>query len=250
MFKPVTLPPARRLSDVVARQLEHLIVEGRLQPGEGLPSERELAKQIGVSRPSLREALSELRSRGLIEPARNGGAVVTELTRTSLTEPLSQMLERHPSAIRDLIEMRDVLEAHAAALAAERATAADIRKLEAALEAQIRGRSRNTASLAKRDLDFHQAIAQASHNIAILHTAHGLTKLIKVFLQRGYEIILAAGDAREGKAAVEAQHAAILDAIRARDPEAARRASHAHLHQTEHIWTGAAASPSQARRRA
>jgi DNA-binding FadR family transcriptional regulator len=114
IFKPVTVPPALRLSDVIARQLEHMIVEGRLRPGEGLPSERELAKQIGVSRPSLREALSELRSRGLIEPARNGGAVVTELTRATVTEPLSQMLERHPSAIRDLIEMRVVIEAHAA----------------------------------------------------------------------------------------------------------------------------------------
>jgi GntR family transcriptional repressor for pyruvate dehydrogenase complex len=237
IFEPITLPPAQRLSDIIARQLEHLIVKGRLMPGDGLPSERELAKQIGVSRPSLREALSELRSRGLIEPARNGGAVVTELTRTTLTEPLSQMLERHPSAIRDLVEMRVVLEAHAASLAAVRATPADLEKLEAALGVQIATRSRNVATLAKRDLDFHQLIAQASHNIALLHTTHGLSKLIKVFVQRGYEIILSSGNAREGKAAIEQQHLAILNAIRGRDPEAARLAAHAHVRSTEYVWT-------------
>jgi len=206
-------------------------------PGDGLPSERELAKQIGVSRPSLREALSELRSRGLIEPARNGGAVVTELTKTTLTEPLSQMLERHPSAIRDLIEMRDVLEAHAASLAAVRATPADLAKLEAALGAHIATRSKNLATLAKRDLDFHQSIAQASHNIALLHTTHGLSKVIKVFVQRGYEIILSSDNAREEKTAIEQQHTAIFKAIRERNPEAARLAVHAHLRSTEHVWT-------------
>ena len=206
-------------------------------PGDGLPSERELAKQIGVSRPSLREALSELRSRGLIEPTRNGGAVVTELTKTALTEPLSQMLERHPSAIRDLIEMRDVLEAHAASLAAVRATPADLEKLEAALSAHIATQSRNRATLAKCDLDFHQSIAQASHNIALLHTTHGLSKVIKVFVQRGYEIILSSDNAREEKTAIEQQHTAIFKAIRRRNPEAARLAVHAHLRSTEHVWT-------------
>jgi GntR family transcriptional repressor for pyruvate dehydrogenase complex len=237
IFKPITLPPTLRLSDVIARQLEHMIVEGRLRPGEGLPSERELAKQIGVSRPSLREALSELRSRGLIEPARNGGAVVTELTKATVTEPLSQMLERHPSAIRDLIEMRVVIEAHAASLAAVRATRADLDKLQAALDAQMQGRSKNIATLAKRDLDFHQSIAEASHNIALVHTTHGLSKLIKVFVQRGYEIILSSTNAKEGKIDVEQQHLDILEAIRARDPEAARRAAYAHVRSTENVWT-------------
>jgi GntR family transcriptional regulator, transcriptional repressor for pyruvate dehydrogenase complex len=237
IFEPVILPPTRRLSDVIARQLEDLIVEGRLMPGDGLPSERELAKQIGVSRPSLREALSELRARGLIEPARNGGAVVTELTRTTLTEPLSRMLERHPSAIKDLIEMRDVLEAHAASLASVRATPADLEQLEAALNVHIATRSKNPATLARRDLDFHQSIAQASHNIALLHSTHSLSKVIEVFVQRGYEIILSSDDPRGRKTAIERQHAAIFNAIRERNAEAARLAVHAHLHLTENVWT-------------
>ena len=237
MFKPISPPPVTRLSDVIARQLEHMIVEGRLMPGDALPSERDLARQIGVSRPSLREALSELRSRGLIEPARNGGAVVKELTRATLTDPLSRMLERHPSTMRDLIEMRFVLEAHAAVLAATRATPADLAKLKVAIEAQVECRSRNAAILAKRDLDFHGTVAQASHNIALLHTAHGLSRLIRTFVRRGYELILASEKAREGKAAVEREHLAIYEAICRQDPEGARLAAHAHLRSTEQIWT-------------
>ena len=250
-FKVVTPPPTVRLSDVIARQLEQMIVEGRLMPGEGLPSERKLAKRLGVSRPSLREALSELRSRGFIEPARSGSAVVTELTRTAFTEPLSGMLERHPSAIGDLIDMRVVLDAHAASLAAVRATAPDLERIGAAIDAQIRSRSRNIVTLARLDLDLHQAIAQASHNIALLHTAHGLSKLIKVFVQRGYKIILSSADPRAGKTAIEQEHSAIFDAIRGRDPEAARLAVYAHVRSTEHTWTLGpdAAPPSRARTR-
>ncbi len=236
MFEAVSVPPAQRLSDLVARQLERLIIEGRLTPGEGLPSERELARQIGVSRASLREALSELRSRGLIEPARNGGAVVAELTRRTLTEPLSQMLERYPSAMWDLMEMRAELEAHAALLAAQRATPADIAALEAAFEIQVSGRSRKFAMLAKRDLDFHLLIAKASHNIALLHTTHSLTNLLQVLVQRGYELLLRSDTARQDLKVIERQHAAVLDAIRRRDPGAAQRAAQEHLRSTAVIW--------------
>jgi GntR family transcriptional regulator, transcriptional repressor for pyruvate dehydrogenase complex len=236
MFETVSAPPTQRLSDLVASQLERLIVEGRLTPGEGLPSERELAKQIGVSRASLREALSELRSRGLIEPARNGGAVVADLTRRTLTEPLSQMLERYPSAMWDLMEMRAELEAHSALLAAQRATAADIAALDAALELQIAGRSRKVATLAKRDLDFHLLIAKASHNIALLHTTHSLAKLLQVLVQRGYGLLLGSEGARRDLQTIAQQHAAILDAIRNRDAEAAKHAAQEHLRSTAMIW--------------
>lgn len=235
-FKRVVPPRVSRLSDVIASQLETMIVQGQLVPGEGLPSERELAKRLGVSRPSLREALSKLRSRGLIEPARNGGAVITELTRVTVTDPLSQILDRHPSAMRDLIEMRGVLEADAASMAAVRATDTDVKKLSIALEAQKGLRRKNVATLARRDLSFHQAVAQASHNIALLHTTHGLAKLLEAFIQRGYNIILSSEDASKRTGDIHEQHLAIFEAICRKDAPGARRAVRAHLHKTEHIW--------------
>jgi GntR family transcriptional repressor for pyruvate dehydrogenase complex len=247
IFKPITLPPPRRLPNAIAGQLERLIVEGRLTPGEGLPSERELAKQIGVSRPSLREALSELRSRGLIEPARNGGAVVTEITRATFTEPLSQLLARHPSAVKDLIEMRVVLEGHAAYLAAVHSTSVDLKKLESTLKAQSEQRLKNVATLAKRDLDFHQSVAQASRNIVLLHATYGLSRLINVFVQRGYEIILSCEDAAERRSAIVQEHFAIFEAIRGRDPEAARNAALAHVRSTEDVWTVGSQQPTEGR---
>jgi len=236
MFTPVSAPPALRLSDMIAQQLEHMIVQGKLPPGENLPSERELAKLLDVSRPSLREALSKLRSRGLIEPSRKGGTVVTELTKPAFTEPLSRILDRNPSAIRDVIEMRFVLEAHAAFLAATHAMPADLRRMEASLTKLTQTQSRDVVVLAGFDLDFHRSIVKASHNIALLHTVHGLSRLTRTFVQWGFEIVLASETAHDYRTELDAQHTAIFRAIAGRDPEAARGAALAHIMTTEQIW--------------
>ena len=79
-YRAITLPPRLRLSDSIAAQIEEFIVEGELRPGQTLPPERLLAKQFGVSRPSLREALLKLEARGLLRVERNGGFSVTDVT--------------------------------------------------------------------------------------------------------------------------------------------------------------------------
>ena len=237
MYKPVNAPPVQRLSSIVAQQLEDMIVRGEFLPGESLISERELAKQIGVSRPSLREALTELRSRGLIEMTRNRGAVIADLTKATFADPLAQLLERHPQSIHNLIEVRIILETQAAALAAIRSKKSDLDRIEKALRAHIRGRSRNTATLTAFDFEFHKEIALASHNIILSHTIHGMSDLITAFVQRGYEKILKSADPRKEKSAIEQQHTAIFEAIRKGDPEAARAAVDVHLRLTEVVWT-------------
>jgi GntR family transcriptional repressor for pyruvate dehydrogenase complex len=238
MFKPVIAPDVVRLSEVVTRQLESMISQGLLNPGEGLPAERELAKRLGVSRPSLREALSSLRSRGLIERARKGSAVVTDLTGPALTDPLFGLLGTHPDARRDVLELRFGLEAHASFLAAARATDADIAKIETALRASFGRRTHNPALLAKRDLAFHRAIVEGSHNLALLHTFHGLSKLTVAHVQRGYEMILASPSVREDRAELVRNHTAIFDAIRHRDSDGAWLAAYDHLRFTELVWAG------------
>ncbi len=249
-FRPVRSPAVVRLSDSISEQLERMISRGRLTPGEGLPSERELAKILGVSRPSLREALSKLRSRGLIERARKGSAVVTDLTGAFTTDPLLSPLGSHPGAMRDVLELRFGLEAHASFLAATRATRADLHKIEAALHASFGRRTSNAALLAKRDLAFHRTIAEASHNPALLHTFHGLSKLTVAFVQRGYERILAAETVSEVRAELVGNHTDIYAAIHRRDPDAAWLGAYAHLRFAELIWTGvrSAAAPEAALR--
>src|SRR5215813_6463482 len=133
-YREVTPPPRLRLSDSIANQVEELIVNGKLGPGHALPPERVLAQRFGVSRPSLREALLRLEARGLLKVARGGGFAVTDVTAPTLTDPLVHLLQRHPSAEQDVIELRHGLELVAAHFAAERATRSDRAGLKRAYE--------------------------------------------------------------------------------------------------------------------
>ena len=119
-----------RLADSVASELEARILEGSLAPGDRLPSERTLAIDMGVSRPSLREAMQKLVSKGLLTTRHGGGTFVTDRLEAHFVDPWSDMLKGNPLLHRDLLEFRQMLESQAASLAADRATDADISRLD------------------------------------------------------------------------------------------------------------------------
>ena len=121
---------APRLSDSIAEQLEQLILEGALKPGERLPAERELAQRLAVSRPSLREAILKLKTKGLIESRRGGGTYIKDIVANAVTNPLLHLLDAHPETIFDVLELRHALEETAALLAAQRATESDLARLQ------------------------------------------------------------------------------------------------------------------------
>ena len=109
-----------KLSDVIEQQLEFLILEGTLRPGEKLPPERELAKQFDVSRPSLREAIQRLEAKGLLLRRQGGGTFVQSSLWQSFSDPLVELLSDHPESQYDLLETRHALEGIAAYYAALR----------------------------------------------------------------------------------------------------------------------------------
>jgi GntR family transcriptional repressor for pyruvate dehydrogenase complex len=226
-FTAVAAPERRRLSDEIADQIERLIVEGALSPGEALPAERDLAQRLSVSRPSLREALLKMQARGLIQVRRGGGFAVTDVTAPTVAEPLAHVLNRHPKAAQDLLEMRHALEAVAAALAAQRATPDDLRKLQRALVAMGTTRAaRDSVAGAEADAGFHLAVAEASHNVALVHVTRGIFNLMRASILERHELFY--GNA-ENRRRLYAQHRAIFAAIRAGDAKAARDAAHTHL---------------------
>ena len=114
-----------KLSDVIEQQLEFLILEGTLRPGEKLPPERELAKQFDVSRPSLREAIQRLEAKGLLLRRQGGGTFVQSSLWQSFSDPLVELLSDHPESQYDLLETRHALEGIAAYYAALRSTDED-----------------------------------------------------------------------------------------------------------------------------
>ncbi len=227
VFDPVTAPRRARLSDAICTQVEALIVDGKLRPGEALPSERDLAQQLKVSRPSLREALLRLEAHGLVRVRRGGGYETADVLAPTLTDPLVHLLHRHARAVEDVLEMRHGVEALCASFAAERASAADIRRIGMAFRASDRRRGQHDPlGDADADAEFHLAIAEASHNTALVHVMRGLYNLLRTSAHRAREALYRHPGNLEF---LRDQHRTIYEAIVARDAEQARAAAQIHL---------------------
>ncbi|MFC3630256.1 FCD domain-containing protein [Paracoccus angustae] len=216
-----------RAAEAVARHVETLILEGSLAPGEGLLPERDLAARLNVSRPTLRDGLKLLQDRGLLVGEKGRGLRVAALGRAAITDPLLALLAQRPEVEDDYLDFRDVVESHAAGLAAARATEVDRERIRAALDGieAAHGAAR-PADEAEADAALHQAIYEASHNLVLLQIMRALAGNLRsnVAANRGRMFTLP-----QVRDHLRDQHRAIGEAILAGDPEAARTAAHAHL---------------------
>ncbi len=216
-----------RISDAVASTLERRILEGSLKPGDRLPPERELALEFGVSRPSLREAIQKLASKGMVQSRQGGGTYVTAALESSFFDPWQEMMGSYPNLREDMLEFRRMLEGQAAEWAAERATDADLLRLEQSFQAlQSAFENDDTERRSEADIAFHQAIGDASHNVLIGHLSAALLRLMHD------NIRLNLGELKTVPAAsslLMRQHAAIHSAIAERKPQAARSAAETHI---------------------
>lgn len=221
----------QRLSDTIAHELERRILDGALKPGDRLQPERELATELGVSRPSLREAIQKLVSKGLLHSRQGGGTYVTDRLDAGFIDPWQDMLRQHPNIQADLLEFRGMLEREAAALAARRATDADLQRIGEAyarVEALFaEGTSPEVLEQqVKADLAFHQTIAEAAHNVMFGHLTASLFRVINDHIDRNLRHL-------RGHASnwleLRDQHQAIWEGIRRRDPAAAQAAVRRHI---------------------
>ena len=142
------------------------ILEQRLEPGDRLPSERELGEQFGVSRTVVREAVRALVAKGVIEVISGSGLRIAEASPRTVRESLSLYLHNSTLDYERMHEVRAVLEVHMAGMAAERSSEDDLRVLTSAHEAMARAvdDGRSAEELAILDLEFHRAMARATHN--------------------------------------------------------------------------------------
>lgn len=216
-----------KVSDVIARDLEARILEGSLKPGDRLSPERELAVEFGVSRPSVREAIQNLVSRGLLTTRQGGGTWVTDRLDTNFSDPWQDMVRHHPNVREDVLEFRYLLEGAAAERAAERATDLDIARLDLAfsrLEAAYAASDR--AEQVAADLAFHQAIAEAAHNVMFGHLN---ASLLKIGTEQIDINLVELGQRPDRMAALMDQHRSIWQAVRAHNAAAAGQAARAHI---------------------
>ena len=160
------------VSERISRDISRLIVDGKLVTGDRIPGERELATLTNSSRASVRQALSELQLRGLIERRRGAGTVVADLRRPSIDAPLLAPLDSKERLLREVMDMRDVIEPQIAARAAQRASTQDITMLRQTIEAAealLTAPAAPGRRFAKFDLEFHMALARMTHNSMLTH---------------------------------------------------------------------------------
>ena len=215
------------ISREISYRLERLILDGGLAPGQKIPSERQLASRLGVSRAILREALHELQGRGVIETRHGKGSFVTSLVPGSgefdVQSPLVQLYEGHPRTLYDLLEVREQLEGQAAFLAAQRATPLDrhlITKAYRALEGT------DPLSNATPDHGFHQTIVEASHNPVLVHVLSGLKNMMLLTVQAAVSNLNPRAEMRK---TIERQHRQLFHAVVSSKPAAARRIATSHV---------------------
>lgn len=221
-FTPVT--SGARLSDQVAQQLAGEIAAGRLAAGEKLPPESRLVEQFAVSRTVVREAVSRLKSLGLVDSRQGSGVYV------SASPPYAPLNfdARHGesrSAVVQMAEVRRALEAEAAGLAAQRRQPADLERLKKAVQ-ELDLAVLSGGDGVEEDLKFHQAIADAAHNPFLIGTLDYLAQFM-----RGAIGVTRANEARRADfaAQVREEHAAVLRAIESRDIAQARAAASSHM---------------------
>ncbi|SDW22531.1 FadR/GntR family transcriptional regulator [Roseicitreum antarcticum] len=222
---------SEKLSQSVVRQIELLILRGILRPSERLPSERELAEKLGVSRPSLRDAVAELQERGLLATRAGAGIYVADVLGSAFSQALVTLFATHDEALFDYITFRRELEAMAAERAARLGSDTDLkvidtifRKMEAA-----HGK-RNPADEARLDAEFHLSIIEASHNIIMLHMMRSMFDLLREGVFYNRQMMFKQRTTRE---LLLEQHRDINSAIQHRDTDAARSAVEAHLNYVE-----------------
>ena len=224
LFEPIDSNP---LAERVAAQVETHILNGVLKEGARLPGERDLAEQLDVSRPKLREALRLLEDRGLINVVAGEGAFIATLSGPAMSPALISLYTRHPAALDDHLEYRRHQEAFAARLAAERATDSDHARLAGLVDAMKGAHHQGDPSRAPElDSAFHMAIVEASYNRTLIHTMASLYALNRsaVFFSR-MELLTSTTIAAD----LLDQHDAVANAIIAKDAEAAARLSAQHI---------------------
>ena len=213
------------VAEAIAGHIERLILQGALRAGDKLAAERDLAENLKVSRPSLREAIGLLSSRGLLETKKTGTFVAHFLT--PFTKPLATLLENNTEAVEDYFEFRQNIECLAARYAASRATDVDrdaIRRCIATMK--VVHEHDDPAEEAQADADLHLAIYDASHNLVLVHVMRAVAELLRSNIFYSRKQLYERGNVR---ASLLAQHIEIADAILAGKADAAARAANTHI---------------------
>ena len=220
-----------KVSDKVVQNLRILIEQDNMQVGDRLPAERKLCEQLGVSRSSLREAIQQLISMGILLSKVGAGTFLQQLpnnwSQDQIVQPLSLLIDQDPAYRFDVQEARTILEGGTAWYAAERATSEDLKNIRECYDQiayfQALG---DDDQAARADAKFHLAIAEASHNLVLIQMMRSLFDLLQFNVVLGRRKVYSESHRFDQ---LHDQHFQVMAAIERRDPEAAQKAVCGHI---------------------
>ena len=222
MFKRI-LP--RNISDYIVEQFKGMLSSGELKPGDELPSERTLAKLIGVSRYPLREALNTLKTLGFIEIKPRSKMIIKSFAGKSIEEPLTYLLEHSIDKVFELLEIRRAMEGWAAYKAAENASKKDVERLRTIIY-QEKEDLKSDKYDPKKGVDFHLSISVATHNTLLIHLTNFCYNLLWSTRKMAREKTF---DNKTKKQLLVEQHTKIFEAVKNRDGKRASKESRSHV---------------------
>ncbi len=223
-FEPVQ---NQKVAARIVAQIEQLILFGVLSPGDALPPERDLADQLAVSRPTLRDALAELEKRALIMAQENGrGYRVQPLVTSAFSPQLLALFQRYPETFSDYFQFRRDIEGLAVERAARYATAHDKELIQLAFNRMAPEDVGSLEEEAEADAAFHMALVDACHNTVMIHMMRSIFDLLRSGVFQSLSELYRDQDQRRQ---IREQHQAIMEAVLASDDKRARQALVDHV---------------------
>ena len=224
LFFPVK---TNKKSDEVYNQLFSLISSGKLTPGDKIPSERELAAELKISRQSIREALNRAEVMGLIKVRQGEGSFIQSSVKGTLKPPLTLIIEQEAARIFEFLEIRKLVEGWCAEKAALEATSAELQGMLEILEKMKKVASKNK-QWEELDLDLHLSFAKATHNVIAVHIMEALKVNFGPFFKFTKSM-----PSSEKIDVLWQHHYEIFKAIERRDPKTAKHKVIEHLNFIE-----------------
>ena len=215
-------------SERIIMHIESDILHGRIGKGDKLPTERQMAQTMGISRASVREALKTLEAMGIIKSIQGSGNYITDTPEKSLDRSLCALFALSNGTLDNLMQLRILLETEAFKDIANYASDEEIEAI--ATKAEYEYFDGSIENQVQRDRAFHLAIVEQSRNIMIKYLYNTLCALFDVYWQRVYDATLRRND----NDITRSDHLAIADALRKRDAAAAERALRRHLTNSEY----------------
>ncbi|MGP3777948.1 FadR/GntR family transcriptional regulator [Halanaerobium saccharolyticum] len=220
-----------KVYEQIIEQIRELIYEGELKKGDKLPSERQLKKDLGVSRASIREAFSALEMIGLIESRPGEGTFIRDSFDEDFFNPLSLILLLNDNVAEELLELRRVLEIDCVKLAAERATAAEIEEMGLYIDDLLSSSGYEEESI-KADKMFHYTIARASGNKVLLFFMRSISEAMDFHIKNTRTKLVSK---EETMTQFAEQHQQIFKALKNHDPKKAGAEMRNHLDYVEKL---------------